>query len=71
MNIKDILDIPPSPYKAKLASCGIKIKQLAKYLNQNYAHTCHQLSGTYPIPPSTKEKIDELINEIESNAREN
>jgi hypothetical protein len=66
MNIKEILNIPPSPYKAKLARYGVTVKQLAKYLHQNYAYTCHQLNGTYSIPESTKVMIEKLLSEFET-----
>jgi len=60
----------PTRYKKIFKEHGISHGTVASYLGKSYSYVCNILNGTIQTPSKIKEKLQELVQQLESGEKE-
>jgi len=62
--LKPLPEIERTPYREAIKASGLKIAQVAKYMNLSYAYTSAILCGTVNMTPDNKAKLETLFDSL-------
>ena len=64
--VQNLIKPTPSRFKAELNSRGIPASNVAPYLGFSYPHTVNLLNGVSRISPEVEEKLQALLDQLDS-----
>lgn len=62
--LKPLPEVERTPYREAIKASGVKISQVARYMNLSYAYTSAILCGTVNLTPDNKAKLDQLFERL-------